>query len=62
MNRADPFDQFDGCGDGTVEILTNGKADKIYNLWSREPMKVSARYLDSGGKEDVPPLPADPSF
>jgi hypothetical protein len=25
-------------------------------------MKVSARYLDSGGKEDVPPLPADPSF
>jgi 3',5'-cyclic AMP phosphodiesterase CpdA len=62
FNRADPFDQFDGCGDGTVEVLTNGKADKIYNLWSRDPIKVTARYLDSGGKEDIPPLPLNPSY
>jgi len=62
MNRADPFDQFDGTGDGTVEIIGNGKANKIYNLWSREPMRVTARYLESGGKEEVPPVPVDPSF
>ncbi len=62
MNRADPFDQFDGVGVGTAEVLWNGKANKIYNLWGREPIKVTARYLESDGKEEVPPIPVDPSF
>jgi len=30
MNRADPFDQFDGCGDGAVEVLESGLVNKLY--------------------------------
>ena len=37
MNRADPFDELDGCGDGSVDVFKNGRADKHYNLWSRNP-------------------------
>jgi predicted phosphodiesterase len=62
MNRADPFDQFDGCGDGKVDVLSSGRVNKIYNLWSRDPLRVSARYLASNGRNDIPPLPQDPSF
>ena len=28
MNRADPFDEFDGCGDGFVDVLEAGHVDK----------------------------------
>ena len=45
MNRADPFDEFDGCGDGSIDVLKAGHVDKNYNLWSRNPVKVSAAYL-----------------
>src|SRR5439155_293539 len=49
MNRADPFDQFDGCGDGAVEVLESGLVNKLYNLWDRNPVAVRASYLTSGG-------------
>jgi len=62
MNRADPFDEFDGCGDGAADVFPDGHVDKRYNLWSRNPVRISARYLASGGKEDVPPLAGDPSY
>jgi hypothetical protein len=45
MLRPDPFNQFDGCGDGTVDVLAGGRVDKHYNLWSRNPRTVTAREL-----------------
>ena len=50
MNRADPFSNFDGCGDGRFDLLNQGAVDKLYNLWDRNPVTVSASYLKSGGK------------
>ena len=62
MNRADPFSQFDGCGDGSVDVLENGLVNKLYNLWDRNPIGVRATYLTSGGAKDVPPRTKLPSF
>jgi Icc protein len=62
MNRSDPFSQFDGCGDGAVTVLENGLANKLYNLWDRNPVAVRATYLTSGGTQDVPPRTKLPSF
>jgi 3',5'-cyclic AMP phosphodiesterase CpdA len=57
MNRADPFNAFDGCGDGRIEVGTSaaGLVDKIYNLWDRNPVTVRASYLASNGTKDAPP-------
>ena len=53
MERPDPFDQFDGCGDGRVDMLKNGQVDKHYNLWDRNPRTVAfaelARGIKGGG-------------
>jgi 3',5'-cyclic-AMP phosphodiesterase len=62
MNRADPFDQFDGCGDGTVTVSEEGLADALYNLWDRNPITVRASYVRSGGKKDAPPATKLASF
>lgn len=62
MNRADPFDEFDGCGDGKVDLLGSGRVDKHYNLWSRNPIRVSAAYLDSDGAADLPPRETDVNY
>jgi len=62
MNRADPFDEFDGCGDGRVDVLDGGHVDKYYNLWSRNPVRVSARYLDSDGAVDRPARETDANY
>jgi 3',5'-cyclic AMP phosphodiesterase CpdA len=62
MNRSDPFDELDGCGDGSVAVLKNGEADKNYNLWSRNPIRVSAAYLDSDGAADRPPVETDVNY
>jgi len=45
MFRPDPFNQFDGCGDGSVDVLAKGRVDKHYNLWSRNPRIVKAQEL-----------------
>jgi 3',5'-cyclic-AMP phosphodiesterase len=45
MARSDPFNQFDGCGDGTVDVLAKGRVDKHYNLWTRNPRVVTAQEL-----------------
>ena len=55
MNRADPFDQFDGCGDGQFDVLSSGLVDGIYALWDRNPVSVKASYLASNGASDAPP-------
>ncbi len=54
MNRADPFDQLDGCGTGHLHVSAGGLVDKIYNLWDRNPMTVRASYLASNGVRDKP--------
>ena len=51
MNRADPFDQFDGCGDGRMVVHADGLIDKIYNLWDRNPVTVKASYVASGNQD-----------
>jgi len=55
MNRPDPFNPNDGCGDGEVHVKTDGLVDKIYNLWNRKPITVGRAYTASWGSEAVPP-------
>jgi len=55
MNRADPFNQFDGCGDGAMAVDEAGLVDALYNLWDRNPVTVRASYVTSDGKKDPPP-------
>jgi 3',5'-cyclic AMP phosphodiesterase CpdA len=54
MNRSDPFNQTDGMGDGTIKINQSGRVDKEYNLWNRNPLTVSEKYLSSNGALDRP--------
>jgi Icc protein len=62
MNRPDPFDPNDGCGDGQMNVSTAGLVDKVYNLWNRNPISVPSGYLASNGKKDRPPTPTLTSF
>lgn len=57
MNRANPFDPNDGCGNGTVFVHPDGLVDKVYNLWNRDPMQVKHTFLTSNGQHDVPAKP-----
>ena len=54
MNRANPFDPSDGCGDGQLNVNPDGLLDIVYNLWDRNPMTVSSTYLKSQGLADQP--------
>jgi 3',5'-cyclic AMP phosphodiesterase CpdA len=47
MHRVDPFNQFDGCGDGLVDVHKTGRVDKVYNLWDRNQRVVTAKELAS---------------
>ena len=62
MNRADPFSQFDGCGDGSIEVLEGGLVNALYNLWDRNPISIRASYVSSNGLRDVPPRTKLPSY
>jgi 3',5'-cyclic AMP phosphodiesterase CpdA len=62
MNRPDPFDPNDGLGNGEVRVHPDGLVDKVYNLWNRNPVQVSAAYVTSGGKQDPPGKPNLVSF
>lgn len=55
MNRSDPFNAFDGCGDGQISVSTSGMVDKVYNLWNRDPITIRSAYLTSNGARDRPP-------
>jgi Icc protein len=55
MNRADPFDAFDGCGNGRFDVLSAGTIDAIYALWDRNPVTIRSTYLASNGATDAPP-------
>ncbi len=62
MNRPDPFNSADGCGDGEIHVSAAGLVDKVYNLWNRQPILVPAVYLTSEGETDRPKRPNLPSF
>jgi Icc protein len=62
MNRSDPFNQTDGMGDGTIRVNQSGYADKEYNLWNRNPMTVSEKYLSSNGALDRPAKTTLPTY
>ena len=62
MSRIDPFNEADGLGDGAFSMSAGGRGDKQYNLWNRNPMTVSARYLASNGATDAPPAPPFKSY
>jgi len=48
MDRSDPFNQFDACGTGKIMFGSKGGADKIYDLWDREPMMVAFKDVVAG--------------
>jgi predicted MPP superfamily phosphohydrolase len=62
QNRADPFSQFDGCGDGSMDVLEEGLVNALYNLWDRNPVSIRASYVSSNGLRDVPPRPKLASY
>jgi 3',5'-cyclic AMP phosphodiesterase CpdA len=62
MGRPDPFDPNDGCGNGYATIHPDGLADKVYNLWNRNPMTIPSTYLASRGAKDRPEAPKFKSF
>ena len=62
MNRPDPFNPNDGCGDGSASVQAGGLVDTVYNLWNRNPIQVSAAYVGSGGTNAAPPRPTLTSF
>ncbi len=62
MNRPDPFNPQDGCGNGHVQVHADGLVDKVYALWNRNPVTVTAAYLQSGGKTGAPLKTTRPSY
>jgi Icc protein len=62
MNRPDPFNPNDGCGDGEVHVHADGLVDKVYNLWNRKPLTFAKTYTSSWGGEGVPPKPNRASY
>jgi calcineurin-like phosphoesterase family protein len=62
MNRPDPFNASDGCGDGEVLVHAGGLIDKVYNLWNRTQITVPKAYMESWGKEAIPAQPNRPSY
>jgi len=62
MNRPDPFNPNDGCGDGEVYVHSDGLVDKIYNFWNRKPIMVAKDYTASWGKQSIPLKPNRASY
>jgi Icc protein len=62
MNRPDPFNPNDGCGDGEVHVHSDGLVDKIYNFWNRKPIMVARDYTASWGKQSIPLKPNRASY
>ena len=62
MNRPDPFNPNDGCGQGEVHVDVDGLVDKVYRLWNRNPVTVSSEYMKSFGKAQKPGRANTPSY
>lgn len=62
MNRPDPFNPSDGCGNGEVHVQADGLVDKIYNLWNRKPITITKAYTESWGRQSAPAKPNRASY
>lgn len=63
MDRADPFNQFDACGWGNADFSANGKADKVFNLWDRDPLTIRYQDVEAGKIPEQPDvLHSGPSY
>ena len=62
MNRSDPFNAMDGCGDGEFRVSAEGLVDKVYNIWNRKPILVPAAYVRDGDESKMPPRPNLPNY
>ena len=62
MNRPDPFNPLDGCGDGEIAVHPDGLVDKLYKLWNRNPMTVERKYMTSRGRQARPAVPNAGSY
>ncbi len=49
MNRADPFDQFDGLGDGTVDVLKSGQRRQALQPVGPQPADRHLRRSSKSG-------------
>jgi 3',5'-cyclic AMP phosphodiesterase CpdA len=62
MDRPDPFDPNDGCGDGRFDVDEDGLVDSIYRLWNRNPITVTSSYVAGKGKGKRPPSNARKAY
>lgn len=62
MNRPNPFNPQDGCGDGEVRVHPDGLVDKVYYLWNRNPITVKKAYLASNGLQARPAPATVPTY
>jgi hypothetical protein len=62
MNRPNPFNPQDGCGDGEVHVHADGLVDKVYNLWNRNTITVPRAYLVSNGLQGRPRAANVPTY
>jgi 3',5'-cyclic AMP phosphodiesterase CpdA len=62
MERSDPFNPNDGCGDGAALVHPDGLADIVQNLWNRNPVTISRTYVATTGKKDKPQAPTRRSY
>ena len=53
MDRPDPFNPNDGCGNGMIDVHADAMVDSIHRLWNRNPVTVKATYVATG-KTDKP--------
>jgi Icc protein len=62
MNRPNPFNPHDGCGDGWVDVKPEGLVDKTYALWNRNSIVVPSLYLESNGLKGRPTATNVPTY
>ena len=62
MNRPNPFNPQDGCGNGHVAVHPDGLVDKVYNLWNRSSITVPREYLASNGLQGRPAAANVPTY
>lgn len=62
MDRVDPFDELDGVGIGALDLYADGYGDKQYLFFRREPLRIARAYLQSWGREAIPPAPEFPWY
>lgn len=53
MDRSDPFNQSDGTGWGMAKVTSQGRINKTYRLWDRNPTVVSYEKILSGKEQET---------